>query len=233
MSSAGDRRGVNASGLGDKLKAVDWKDVGEKTTQVGHYVVWEVRRIVERIRTHENFSKKAAGSSVLLSFALGITFGVGFALYWFSPVYDLGAFLVFWSFFHLFEWIFVAITSPKELSADSFLINHSLEFTVAIAASFVEYFIELLLFPSMKGTFFLYLGIIITGSGQLLRTISQFHAGASFTHQVQETKRDEHVLVQSGPYRYIRHPGYLGWYWWAVGTPVSYTHLTLPTILRV
>lgn len=102
----------------------------------------------------------------------------------------------------------------------AFLINHSLEFTIAIAASFVEYFIELLLFPSMKGTLFLYLGIVITGSGQLLRTISQFHAGASFTHQVQETKRDEHVLVQSGPYRYIRHPGYLGWYWWAVGTQI-------------
>jgi len=107
-----------ASGVGDKFKNIDWKDVGDKAKQVGFFVVWSLRRIVERIRTHENFSKKAAGSSVLLSFALGITFGLGFALYWLSPIYDLGVFLVFWSFFHLFEWIFVAITSPKELSAD-------------------------------------------------------------------------------------------------------------------
>jgi protein-S-isoprenylcysteine O-methyltransferase len=100
------------------------------------------------------------------------------------------------------------------------LINHSPEFTRAIVASFVEYFVEWLFFPGLKGTWIMWLGMAITAAGQTLRTIAQFHARHNFTHKVQEAKREEHALVTDGPYQYIRHPGYLGWFWWAVGTQV-------------
>jgi protein-S-isoprenylcysteine O-methyltransferase len=31
-------------------------------------------------------------------------------------------------------------------------------------------------------------------------------------------KRQDHVLITTGIYAYMRHPSYFGFYWWAVGT---------------
>jgi protein-S-isoprenylcysteine O-methyltransferase len=35
---------------------------------------------------------------------------------------------------------------------------------------------------------------------------------------VQFYKREDHVLITSGIYRYIRHPSYFGFFYWALGT---------------
>lgn len=194
----------------------------ENALQLGHYLANEAVAIVCFVQKNENFrDNKSIGAAVSIAFAIGLTFGLGFGLFWFSSsLYDLGSFLMLWSFFHFAEWVFVATTSPKGLSTDSFLINHSDAFTKAIIASFVEYFLEWWLFPGLKGTWLMWVGILVTGAGQTLRTLAQFHARHNFTHIVQEQKREEHVLVDDGPYRYIRHPGYLGWFWWAVGTQI-------------
>jgi hypothetical protein len=62
--------------------------------------------------------------------------------------------------------VIVLISCPS-----AFLINHSFEFNVAMAASFVEYFVELWLFPGLK-TFspVIYLGLLgaIFGQGKPL-----------------------------------------------------------------
>ena len=64
------------------------------------------------------------------------------------------------------------------------------------------------------------LGLLLIVSGELLRKCGMVTAGANFTHTIALRQRREHVLVEHGVYRFVRHPGYLGWYLWAVGTQV-------------
>lgn len=46
----------------------------------------------------------------------------------------------------------------------------------------------------------------------------QLTAGNAFTHRLRSTKQADHKLVTWGIYRYLRHPAYLGWFLWSVGT---------------
>ncbi len=48
--------------------------------------------------------------------------------------------------------------------------------------------------------------------------LPQIQAQHNFTHMIQLRKRPEHTLVTSGVYAWVRHPGYVGWTIWAVGT---------------
>lgn len=56
--------------------------------------------------------------------------------------------------------------------------------------------------------------------GQAIRLAALFTAKRAFTHEVAETRRAEHRLVSSGIYAYMRHPGYMGWFWWSIGTQI-------------
>ena len=56
--------------------------------------------------------------------------------------------------------------------------------------------------------------------GDGIRKTAEITAGASFTHQIMMRKRKEHALITHGIYKHIRHPGYFGWFMWAVGTQV-------------
>lgn len=42
--------------------------------------------------------------------------------------------------------------------------------------------------------------------------------GESFNHYIQRNKKENHVLVTHGIYHVFRHPSYVGFYYWAVGT---------------
>eukprot|EP00126_Sphaerothecum_destruens_P003329 Sdes_comp17017_c0_seq2m6219 len=55
-------------------------------------------------------------------------------------------------------------------------------------------------------------------SGQTIRTAAMITCGTNFTHLVATEKKQGHQLVTKGIYSYFRHPSYLGWYLWAVGT---------------
>lgn len=45
-------------------------------------------------------------------------------------------------------------------------------------------------------------------------------AASNFSHRIEYLKRKEHKLVTHGVYRFIRHPSYLGWFWWIVGSQI-------------
>ena len=51
------------------------------------------------------------------------------------------------SFFHYSEYLVTAIINPRSLSLDSFLLNHSVEYTLAAVSSWVEFTIEKLTVP--------------------------------------------------------------------------------------
>lgn len=51
------------------------------------------------------------------------------------------------SFFHYSEYLVTAIINPHSLSLDSFLLNHSVEYTLAAVSSWVEFTVEKLTVP--------------------------------------------------------------------------------------
>lgn len=42
----------------------------------------------------------------------------------------------------------------------------------------------------------------------------------NFSHLVQDEKQANHELVTYGIYRIWRHPSYVGWFYWSIGTQV-------------
>ena len=54
--------------------------------------------------------------------------------------------------------------------------------------------------------------------GHYFRIHAMFHAKANFNHLVQYEKQPGHNLVTTGPYGWLRHPSYFGWFIWAIGT---------------
>ena len=63
-----------------------------------------------------------------------------------------------------------------------------------------------------------WVGVAMVVVGHAFRVGSMFHCAENFNHRVQTTKADNHKLVTTGPYRYVRHPSYFGWSMWATGT---------------
>lgn len=72
---------------------------------------------------------------------------------------------------------------------------------------------------------------------QVFRTGAMISAASNFTHKIALAKRQEHELVKHGLYafarwssvvlwisssflRYVRHPSYVGWFWWSIGTQI-------------
>lgn len=158
----------------------------------------------------------------LEAYALGVGGGIAVALALTSALPSVTPFLTFCavlSIFHMTEFLFAAIYHSYSCSTESFLIPHSTAYSMAMAVSVVEYWIEWLLFPagSLSHTFF-YIGLALCVAGQCLRWVSFITAGHNFTHIVSERKQAEHVLVKDGIYRYVRHPGYCGWFWWSVAS---------------
>ena len=64
-----------------------------------------------------------------------------------------------------------------------------------------------------------YLGIIGMTLGLALRWTAILQAGKSFTHEIREEKHQQHKLITSGVYRFLRHPSYLGWYIFSLSAP--------------
>ena len=125
------------------------------------------------------------------------------------------------AFFHFSEYVLTSIFNSQTLTIDSFLINHSMEYTVAAIASWFEYWIEYYLFPELKSLHYISIvGAVIVVFGEALRKMAIITAGSNFTHIVQHRKREGHELVTSGVYSLFRHPSYVGWFYWSVGTQI-------------
>ncbi|EFA84442.1 prenylcysteine methyltransferase [Heterostelium album PN500] len=166
------------------------------------------------------WNEKGAARTVAYAFGLGILFGVGLVLS-LSTVNHVsyGIYMMGLAAFHMWEYIWVSMYDPTKLSSNSFLLNHSTSFNLALLAGFIEYWIEYLLFPSMKLMGWIStLGFIAMVFGQVVRTTAMITAGRNFSHIVQQTKKSSHVLVTNGVYSLVRHPSYFGWFIWSIST---------------
>jgi protein-S-isoprenylcysteine O-methyltransferase len=102
------------------------------------------------------------------------------------------------------------------------LINHSKEYITALFLSCLEYFLFFYNSPYIKSFHWIsFLGLFISLCGQFLRTAAIICAGSNFTHQISSgQKQANHRLVTSGVYKISRHPSYLGWFLWSLGSQI-------------
>ncbi|KAK9801903.1 hypothetical protein WJX73_000986 [Symbiochloris irregularis] len=63
-----------------------------------------------------------------------------------------------------------------------------------------------------------HLGLLLIFIGECIRKSAVITAGRNFSHQLTHGQRLDHVLVTHGIYRVVRHPSYLGWTIWVMGT---------------
>lgn len=124
--------------------------------------------------------------------------------------------------FHYTEFISIAWSNPKTLTSDSFILNHSVAYGVALCASWLEFFTERHFFPKMKElTLISYIGLVVCVCSEIVRKSAMFTAKSNFSHLIQSQKEEDHRLVTHGIYKLCRHPSYVGWFYWSLGTQVD------------
>jgi protein-S-isoprenylcysteine O-methyltransferase len=207
--------------------------------------VFAVRRRMENIHAKLSFegwedyplfsSKQSLGRSALLGAVLGGIWGFhacGFVslatLHFFSPA-ELGPrWILLWqwcayasalSTFHLGEFLTTALYNPRVATSDSFLVNHSTGYVAAALTSWTEFGLRLALAPHWNLPLPLVaVGLVVVVVAQTIRSAAMITAGASFNHLIQTYKRKDHTLITHGIYSVLRHPSYVGFFYWSMGT---------------
>lgn len=165
-------------------------------------------------KTYLNVSFRAALLGEGLS--LGILLSLLGTNHWSST---FGLYLSVLSLFHFSEYLITSIINPKSLSLDSFLLNHSKEYGIAAMSSITEFTIEAYFWPNIKQIWFItVLGLILCIFGESLRKLAMITAGNNFNHIIQSNREEGHTLVTHGLYAICRHPSYVGWFYWSIGT---------------
>ncbi|KAF9948683.1 hypothetical protein BGZ72_009433 [Mortierella alpina] len=165
--------------------------------------------------------KNSPQNIAVYGFGLGALFGASVILATtvHTPIPQFWLFLAALGAFHALEYIAIALFNPTKLKLDSFLLNHSPEYTTATVSGITEFLIEYFFFPQMKTWGLLNkIGLVLVIVGQMARTLAMFSAKSNFSHHVEYYKEDHHVLVTDGIYSLLRHPSYFGFYYWALGS---------------
>lgn len=123
-------------------------------------------------------------------------------------------------FFHVSEYLLaIGIHGRANVTLKSLLISKS--YLLAMVVSILEYVLEIILFPGLKEYWWISnLGLALVLIGELIRKLAILTAGRSFTHLIKIRHEDHHNLVTHGIYRFVRHPGYCGFFVWSIGTQI-------------
>ncbi|PON50256.1 Protein-S-isoprenylcysteine O-methyltransferase [Parasponia andersonii] len=123
-------------------------------------------------------------------------------------------------FFHSSEYLLaVAFHGRPNVTLASLLISK--HYLFAMIFSLLEYVVEVLLLPELKEHWWIsYLGLALVIIGEMVRKLAIITAGIAFTHLIRTRRDEHHELVTHGIYRYMRHPGYSGFFIWSVGTQI-------------
>lgn len=174
--------------------------------------------------TNHPHSSETTIRVIIYSLVLGIFASVSLDFIIRKPsqhLVPLGFYLGLLVCFHFSEYFVTSLTNPSNLSTDSFLLNQSLAYKLAIMSSFLEYLVESYLFVGFKKfNLIAMLGLLLAVSGDLIRKIAMFTAGKNFSHLISSSRDPEHKLVTHGIYAWIRHPSYAGWFYWALGSQI-------------
>ncbi|ETO20461.1 protein-S-isoprenylcysteine O-methyltransferase [Reticulomyxa filosa] len=130
-------------------------------------------------------------------------------------------YLIISSVFYSSEFLWHAIFHPMTLDFDAFILyTHSKAFHYALLASMIEYMLELKFCRTYLKSFSIIhvIGLVLVCAGQVTRSVAMYTAGNNFTHLIATEKQTNHRLVTHGIYKYFRHPSYMGWFYWSIGT---------------
>ncbi|KAK9351124.1 Isoprenylcysteine carboxyl methyltransferase family-domain-containing protein [Lipomyces doorenjongii] len=133
--------------------------------------------------------------------------------------YQLPGYVASLAAFHFLEYWITARYNPTKVTIDSFLFRNGSSYFIAHSCALVEATIEWAFFGSLKThTIVSVIGFALMVFGQILRSMAMIHASSNFSHLIVHRKEDSHHLVTTGVYSFTRHPSYLGYFWWAIGT---------------
>lgn len=134
---------------------------------------------------------------------------------WYFPLLLFAAVVLF---FHASEVLLVLIIEPEEFAVNSFLLSPAYVF--AMCCGVVEFTVRTrwLQISTPFSTLIRYVGFALVVAGEMTRKAAWLTARRSFTHLIKYHRRPRHVLVTSGVYSWMRHPGYFGWLIWVIGT---------------
>ena len=111
-------------------------------------------------------------------------------------------YILFLSLFHIGEFLFTAIYNPNVVNADSFVVNHSSTYTTAVLLSFLEFWLETALAPSIKENYKILnaIGLVLVIGGSSCRLVAMATCGPNFHHKIQVEQTIGHKLVTHGMY---------------------------------
>ncbi|XP_078434508.1 protein-S-isoprenylcysteine O-methyltransferase A-like [Wolffia australiana] len=142
------------------------------------------------------------------------------ALVSYAACRQLSQLLAVVAFFHVSEFVLAVATHGRsKMSMTSLLISK--QYVIAMACALVEYAMELALFPELKEHWWISnFGLVIVLIGEIIRKAAILTAGRAFTHKIKTQRENSHHLITRGIYGFVRHPGYCGFFLYAVGTQV-------------
>lgn len=132
-----------------------------------------------------------------------------------------GAYMCALAFFHWSEYMTTALYNRAKLDYESFLLDNGRPYRIAAVASWVEYAVRAHFFP--EWSYFprmAQIGLGMVLAGEFVRKLAMFTCRENFSHLIVSQRQKEHKLVTHGIYRISRHPSYMGWFWWSLGTQI-------------
>ncbi len=132
---------------------------------------------------------------------------------------EVGVFVAGLAAFHLCEFGSVLVWRRDQLSIRSFAFN-GLPYAAAVFLGLLEHGVRTALFgpAAWQTPTLLVVGAVLMVTAGATRVWAMRTAGTNFNHLVQRDLEDGHRLVEAGPYRWLRHPSYFGFYWFSIGS---------------
>ncbi|KAK2984291.1 hypothetical protein RJ640_003850 [Escallonia rubra] len=122
-------------------------------------------------------------------------------------------------FFHGSEYVLALAIHGPNITLKSLLISKN--YLLAMVCSLIEYLVEIYFFPELKEYWYISnLGLAMVAIGEIIRKLAILTAGQAFTHLIKISHEEHHKLVTHGVYRFVRHPGYCGFFIWSIGTQI-------------
>ncbi|KAJ5283566.1 hypothetical protein N7497_001475 [Penicillium chrysogenum] len=175
--------------------------------------------------------------AMLLGTSLGLSASIALFLstVYYTPLWRVPFFIASLSLFHFLEFYVTAQYNTRYATVSAFLLSsNGWAYNVAHGSAIVECIVSHVFWPGQTAAgrmitvtepFFrssvsllLIVGFMLLLIGQVIRTVAMAQAASNFNHHVQSQHQEGHVLVNTGLYRYLRHPSYFGFFWWGLGT---------------
>ncbi|KAF4762434.1 hypothetical protein HAV15_007424 [Penicillium sp. str.  len=157
--------------------------------------------------------------AMLLGTSLGLSASLSLFLstVYQTPLWRVPFFIASLSLFHFLEFYVTAQYNTRYATVSAFLLSsNGWAYNIAHGSAMVECLVSHIFWPRADccGA----VGFVLLLIGQVIRTLAMAQAASNFNHHVQSQHQEGHVLVNTGLYRYLRHPSYFGFFWWGLGT---------------